>query len=122
MPDILIVDDEPDIREMLELMLKKAGYETECAQNGEVALEILNKGKRFKLLVTDVVMPEMDGVTTIMEVIKKFPNMKVLAMSGGGVIPSETYLEMADKLGACRTFAKPLNIKEFLDAVKELVG
>jgi DNA-binding NtrC family response regulator len=119
MSGILIVDDEADIREMLEIMLEREGYETVTASNGEEAVKEAGK-RKFDLIITDVVMPEMDGITEIQEILKQQPEMKVIAMSGGGAIPPETYLEMIKKLGAEKTFTKPLQRTEFLKAVKEL--
>jgi DNA-binding response OmpR family regulator len=118
---ILIVDDESEIREMLEMMLGNAGYETESVSNGEEAVNKF-KEKNYDLLITDVVMPEKDGVAAMLELRSSLPGIKIIAMSGGGVIPPETYLEVAAKLGASKTFTKPLNTRELLNAVKELIG
>lgn len=118
---ILIVDDEPEIREMLEMMLGKAGYDTETVANGEEAVNKC-KMKCYDLLITDVVMPEKDGVATMLELRDLCPEVKIIAMSGGGVIPPETYLEVAAKLGASKTFTKPLDTRELLNAVRELIG
>ena len=122
MAKLLIIDDEEDIREMLRIMLKRAGYEALTAPNGSAAAKLLEAGEEIDLIITDVVMPEVDGIATIIETKKKRPGMKIIAISGGGVIPPETYLEMAGKLGAARTFTKPLQIKEVLAAVKELLA
>ncbi|OGV39711.1 MAG: hypothetical protein A2020_08790 [Lentisphaerae bacterium GWF2_45_14] len=122
MPKLLIIDDEEDIREMLQIMFTRAGYEAVTASNGAEAARLLEAGVKIDLIITDVVMPEVDGIATIIESKKKCPEMKIIAISGGGVIPPETYLEMAEKLGASRTFTKPLQIKEVLNAVKELLA
>jgi DNA-binding response OmpR family regulator len=118
---ILIVDDEAEIREMLDLMLSKAGYQVECVGNGEEAVKKF-QNMCYDLLITDVVMPEKDGVAAMLELRELCPNVKIIAMSGGGVIPPETYLEVAAKLGATKTFTKPLNTRELLSAVVELIG
>lgn len=122
MSKILVIDDEEDIREMLRIMLKRAGYEALTAPNGAAAAKLLESGEEIDLIITDVVMPEVDGIATIIESKKSRPAMKIIAISGGGVIPPETYLEMAEKLGASKTFTKPLQIKELLTAVQELLS
>jgi len=117
MPKILVVDDDPSIREMLEEVLKDAGYAVEAAADGLEALRMV-KASPPDLLITDIIMPEQDGVGIMLQLAKENPGIKTIAISGGGRISPESYLYMAEKFGAIKTFTKPFDINEFLDAVK----
>ncbi len=121
MPRILVVDDDQDVREMLRQMLERAGYGVSIATNGPEALAEY-RGAPADLIVTDIVMPEKEGLETILELRKDFPEVKIIAISGGGRLGPQNYIEMAAAFGAQRTFTKPLDRKEFLAAVSELIG
>ncbi len=122
MPKILIVDDDPDICEMLEDLFQAAGYDTASADNGKTAMNILADESDFNLVITDIVMPEQEGIATMIELSKKYPAIKYIAISGGGRIRPESYLELARTIGAAYTFEKPLDIKELKQAVVNLIG
>lgn len=117
---ILIIDDEVQIREMLEQMLTREGYEVVNAPDGKVGMKVCRE-QHIDLIITDIIMPEKDGIEMILELRHDFPNLKVIAISGGGRLGPDGYLEMAKKLGAHKTFFKPFNRKEILDAVRELL-
>jgi YesN/AraC family two-component response regulator len=117
---ILIIDDEEQIREMLAQMLTREGYEVVHAENGKEGMRVCRE-EDVDLIITDIIMPEKDGIEMILELRHDFPNLKVIAISGGGRLGPDGYLEMAQKLGAHRTFFKPFNRKEILDAVQELL-
>jgi len=121
MKRILVIDDDKQIREMLREILQREGYEVEDAENGKDALAI-QQSRPCDLIITDLIMPEQDGVETIMEFIQRDPNAKIIAISGGGRIGPRDYLEMAEALGAKKTFYKPFKRQEILAAVKELLG
>ena len=121
MAKVLVVDDEKQIRLMLHQMLKREGHHVSEAQNGKVALE-LNRKEPADLVITDVIMPEMEGIKTIMELKKEFPDVKVIAMSGGGKNKPEQYLNFAEKLGADRTLTKPFNREDLLNAISNVLG
>ena len=80
-------------------------------------------GKQMKadLIITDLIMPEKEGIETITELRRDFPDVKIIAISGGGRIAPEVYLRMARSLGALRTFAKPIERKEIIETVQELL-
>jgi YesN/AraC family two-component response regulator len=118
---ILIIDDEEQIREMLAQMLTREGYEVVNANNGKEGMKVCREQK-VDLIITDIIMPEKDGIEMILELRHDFPHLKVIAISGGGRLGPDGYLEMAQKLGASRTFFKPFNRKEILDAVQELLA
>ena len=122
-PRILVIDDERPIREMLTQMLERAGYEVETAENGEVGMSLLKKNPA-DLVIADMVMPLKEGIITIPEIRRDFPEVKVIAISGGGQGrdgAASEYLSIAARCGALRTFKKPLPRHELLTAIQELL-
>lgn len=121
MPNILIVDDEDDIREAFSSFLTKHGYTVKDASDGNQALKIL-ADERFDLMVTDIIMPNKEGVETILSVREQFPDMKIIAMSGGGRnIAAEDALSFVENLGVSYTFQKPFNRNDMLNAINDLL-
>jgi len=121
MAKILVLDDELSILLMIKKMLEKAGHEVSLALNGREGMELFEKN-RPDLLITDIIMPEKEGLETIFELRRKFPELKIIAISGGGRISPDGYLPGAKLLGADMTFQKPLDQKEFLQAVSQLLN
>jgi len=121
MAKILIVDDETEIRKMLQRVLGRSGHTLFEASNGQEAIEQLQRHSH-DLVITDIVMPEKEGLETIMQIRRDFPDVKIIAMSGGGRISATHYLEMAQTIGADRTFAKPFDRTDVINAVRELLG
>jgi DNA-binding response OmpR family regulator len=121
MAKILVIDDEPAILLMLKKMLEKAGHKVDTASNGNEGIILFEKNKH-DLLITDIIMPEKEGMETIIELRKKYPDLKIIAISGGGRINPEGYLPGAKLLGANMVFQKPLIQKEFLEAVAMLLN
>lgn len=117
---ILVIDDDIKIREMLKQCLERAGYEVLVAPDGKAALT-LHSANPVDLIITDIVMPEKDGLEIIVELPRRFPAVKVIAISGGGKIGADEYLNVAKVLGATRTFSKPFELRELLAAVRELL-
>ncbi len=103
------------------LALKHAGYETIEATGGRAALALLANAEP-DLIITDMVMPEMDGVELIMTLRKIRPKLPVIAMSGGGRVGPESYLRIARAGGAAKSLTKPFETPELLAAVQELIG
>jgi len=120
MNPILIIDDDIEILSVLRLILEREGYDVLAASDGKEGLKLCRQ-QRVDLVITDLVMPEKEGVETIMELRRDFPHVKIIAMSGGGSIAPENYLHMAQMLGAQRTLRKPFTPNEMLEAVRELV-
>jgi DNA-binding NtrC family response regulator len=110
---ILVVDDEAPIRAMLAQMLETEGYEVHTAEHGEEGLDLVRKIV-FDLVITDMIMP----VKFIMELIRDYPDMKILAISGGGAIKAERYLTMAGYLGDIATLEKPFKREVLLEMVR----
>lgn len=120
MAHILIVDDEETIRDIIAAALTFAGYQVETASNGREAVQRFER-QRADLVITDLVMPEKDGIETVMELHKTQPDLPIIAMSGQSS-HSPLYLGMAKKLGARRTLAKPFSVETLLTTVKEVLA
>jgi len=118
---ILVVDDEEQMRRVLKQMLESAGYQVSEAPDGKVALWI-SKVSPADLTITDLIMPEKEGIETIRELKRDFPEVRVIAISGGGKVGAELYLDMARELGIDRTLEKPFKKEDLLKAVKEVLG
>ncbi len=118
MARILIIDDESQIRSMLRLMLERVGFEVSEAADGMEGIRQY-RDNPADLIITDLIMPNKDGIGMIIDLKKEFPQVKIIAMSGGGVNRPEGYLDGAKKLGAARTLTKPIDRDEMLTAVKE---
>lgn len=120
MKRILIIDDEQQIRSMLRLMLERDGYEVVEAPDGIEGIKAYRQ-KPADLIITDLIMPNKDGIGMIIELQKEFPDVKIIAMSGGGLNKPEGYLKGAKKLGAACTLTKPIDREEMLRAVKNVI-
>ena len=121
MARILIIDDDVKFLKMLRQMLERAGHEVVEAPNGEVGVKLFRE-ERTELIITDIFMPEKEGIEIIRELKREFPTVKIIAISGGGRKGNFHYLETAEALGADRSFTKPFERQEMLDAIQELVG
>jgi len=120
MARILIIDDEPQIRSMLTLMLEREGYEVVEAPDGVDGIKIYRQNPA-DLIITDLIMPNKDGIGMIIDLKKEFPDVKIIAMSGGGLNKPDGYLKGAKKLGAACTLTKPIDREEMLEAVREIL-
>ena len=118
MKRILVGDDEAQIRTMLTQMLEQEGYEIHTAENGEEGLTQVGR-YAFDLVITDMIMPVKDGLKFIMELVRNYPDLKILAISGGGAIKAERYLTMAGYLGNIATLEKPFKRDVLLDLVSK---
>lgn len=122
MARILIIDDEEMFRQMLRQMLEMAGYEVVEASEGGEAIGLFRK-QPADLVITDIFMPEKEGIATIQEMKKEFPKLKMIAVSGGGNKRCGfEYLQFAESVGADCTLSKPFERQEILDAVEKLLG
>jgi two-component system cell cycle response regulator CpdR len=121
MAKILVLDDEPSILLMIKKMLEKAGYEVSVALNGIEGMRLFEKDK-YDMVITDIIMPEKEGLETIFELRKLHPQLKIIAISGGGRIGPDGYLPGAKLLGANMVFQKPLVQKDLLNAIATLLN
>jgi len=120
MAGILLVEDNNDLRGMLKNSLEKSKYVVIEASNGREASQKFNSAL-VDLVVTDLLMPEQDGIGLIMELKKSNPDIKIIAISGGGKAGPANYLNIAETLGADAVFAKPFSLQEFMAQVNELL-
>jgi DNA-binding response OmpR family regulator len=118
---ILVVDDDFQMREMLGVILERKGYDVKTAPDGKAAMQLQSK-KPFDIVITDIIMPEKEGLETISDLRRGYPQLKIIAISGGGRHRPEGYLELARQLGADRVLAKPFGSWEILGAVRELAS
>lgn len=117
---ILIVDDDQCVRTAVKKMLRNEPYEIIEAANGREAVKLFNHTK-IDLMITDLVMPEKEGIETILEIRQGFPDVKIIAISGGGKCGMDLYLSMAKDLGANDVLSKPFQIGDFLKSVKKVM-
>jgi DNA-binding response OmpR family regulator len=118
---ILVIDDEAEIRAVLREIFEFNGYEVIEAADGNSGVRQFETTNP-DLVISDIVMPEQEGIFTIMEIRKKKPGARIIAMSGGGLMATPNdYLQLAQKLGADKVFMKPLDLAELLSAVRTLL-
>lgn len=115
MATILVIDDQESIRTLLRLSLEGVGHEVLEASNGRLGLELFRE-RAADLVITDIAMPEMNGLELMLELTRNFLNVKVIAISGGS--EGENGPNKAKLLGARQTFQKPFDMKTLLSAVQ----
>lgn len=121
MARILVIDDELVIRRALAIMLANVGHKVETAEDGRAGLELLAR-ESFDLVLTDILMPEMDGVET-MRKLRALPSPpKIVAMSGGVQLSREDFPRAAELLGADGALSKPFRARELYALVDRLLG
>jgi two-component system cell cycle response regulator CpdR len=120
MQSILLVDDEPDFNGAMSEYLKIRGFNVFSAGNGNEAIRILKSGNTIDIVITDIIMPDKDGVELILYLKAKYPETKIIAISGGGRIPSSSYLFIAGVLKVNATISKPFSFHELDEKIQEL--
>lgn|SRR5512146_1688738 len=121
MATILVIDDDAAVRRVLVRSLAGAGHEIVEAENGSSGLARFREHAP-ELVITDIVMPQTEGIETIREIRRAAPHVKILAISGSSPPNSVFYLDMAGKLGADVTLMKPIRPAELRDVVTALIG
>ena len=121
MPKILVIEDDKSFRNVLVQMLDKAGHEVEEAEDGNQALGICAQFQP-DLVLTDIIMPDKEGLETIQDFLSYCPDMWIIAMSGGGKIGPNSYLPLAKKLGAKATLQKPFMRDELMSTIAEVLA
>jgi CheY-like chemotaxis protein len=129
MQSILVVDDEPDVRDAVKYVLDRAGYSVRTAESAMDALAELARNPA-DLVITDIIMPQINGVEAIEAIRKAFPSVRIIAISGGGNFgvteyqPTATtaYLASAEKAGAHLVLTKPFESVELIRSVEQVLG
>ena len=121
MSRILLVDDDELLRGALHQILVRAGYDVDDASNGKVAMREYRR-QRCDVVIMDIVMPDEEGLGTIKELRRVDPNVKIIAISGGGLGKAGDYLGIAQMLGAMRTLAKPFEPEVLLAMIAEVLA
>ncbi|MEI7728009.1 MAG: response regulator [Verrucomicrobiota bacterium] len=116
MVKILLVDDDDSLRIVLTKVLQRMGHEVRTAENGLKAMEIYRDWSPA-IIITDLIMPEQEGIETIQALRAKDKTVKIIAMSGGGTGDANAYLEIAKHLGANAVLAKPFSMEQLQAAV-----
>ncbi len=120
MARVLVIDDEEQVRTLIREVLEGAGHEVMEAGNGREAMK-LYEANPTNVVITDLVMPEQDGLETIRELRRRFPAVKIIAVSGAQQKLNLDLLYVAEKLGALRTLEKPFDIRKLVALVEELL-
>jgi DNA-binding response OmpR family regulator len=117
---ILVVDDNEDLRTTIQALLQADGFDVSVAADGEAAL-LQHRSRPADVVITDLFMPDKDGIETIIELKKLYPNVKIVAMSGWTSTQGSDYLQVAREIGASVTLQKPFDPLELSRVVRQLV-
>lgn len=118
---ILVIDDDVIVRETIIQILEDRGYQVVSAEDGKRGIASF-RSEKPDLVITDIIMPEKEGIQTITEIRRERPDAKVIAISGGGRIGNTDFLKIAQKLGASDVIAKPFDPDDFLTRVSRCLG
>ncbi|HXH83975.1 MAG TPA: response regulator [Candidatus Tectomicrobia bacterium] len=121
MARILVIDDDPDVREIVREALEAAGHEVREADDGDGGLALLRQSPA-DLVITDIFMPGKEGLETILDVRQEFPGIKIIAISGGGGLRTLDYLPAAREFGAILAIPKPFDCDLLVAAVRDLLA
>jgi DNA-binding response OmpR family regulator len=117
----LVVDDDLALRELFARVLRKNGFEVEIAGDDVAAIRAFER-RAFGVVVTDIIMPEKEGVETLVEIKRRWPASKIVAVSGCGSVGFDGYLAIAASLGADATLRKPVESQQLVRVIKDLLG
>ena len=121
MTHVLLIEDDASVREALAQTLQRLGYDVAAAANGKEGLAQALV-RLPDLVITDLIMPETEGLETIMELKRRTPGIKIIAISGGGRLSNDDYLKVARKFGANLTLAKPFSREELKAAIDAVLA
>ena len=121
MARILVSDDQDSIRRVVRRALEQDGHEVFDASDGELGMEIL-ESHSFDVVITDIFMPGQDGIVTLRQVRKRFPEVKVIVISGGDSTGLMDLRQDAELLGAVKSLQKPFNAREIMDVVRSVLA
>jgi DNA-binding response OmpR family regulator len=118
---ILVVDDDPGVRDLFARTLKRVGFKVTVAEDGHAAIREMER-ERFDAAVIDIIMPEKEGIETIVEARARWPECRLIAMSGGGRIAPDDFLDLARIFGAHATLRKPMRSSQLIAALEAVLG
>jgi CheY-like chemotaxis protein len=131
MQNVLVIDDEVDVRDAIKRVLDRAGYSVKAMDNAGAALEELRRHPA-DVVITDIIMPKINGVEAIDFIRKEFPAVRIIAISGGGnfgitayqpnAITTSAYLAAAERAGAHLILTKPFESRDLIQAVEQVLG
>ncbi len=121
MARILVIEDETVFCMLMEDALEKAGHEVISASDGEEGMHLFAE-QPCDVVITDILMPNKEGLETILELAQQSPTVKIIAISGGGSSLGDDLLDMAKDFGAQRALRKPIQMKQLVALVKEMLG
>jgi DNA-binding NtrC family response regulator len=121
MTKILVIDDDTIVRQSLTVILEDAGYQVVSAEDGKRGMAAF-RSEHPDLVITDIIMPEQEGIQTITEMRKAKPDAKIIAISGGGRIGNTDFLKIARVLGAMDVIPKPFDVDELLTIVENCLA
>ena len=119
---ILVIDDDHAVRKTICDNLVECGYEVCDAEDGEQGLKVIKSGRVPQVVITDIIMPQKEGLETIMELRGSYPDIKLIAISGGGRTKSSDFLHLASVLGANATLPKPLDMNQLEETIDTLIN
>ncbi|MEW6429086.1 MAG: response regulator [Thermodesulfobacteriota bacterium] len=121
MATILIIDDDVQILWVMRKMLEQAGHTVMSASDGEKGFKLYHDSPT-DLVITDMIMPGKSGMNIVADLLHDQPDAKIIAISGGGAIEAERYLNLARTLGAQATLSKPFSMQALLDTVQNVLA
>lgn len=121
MASILVIDDDPLVRTTLRKVLERAGHQVVEAADGIQGLDQY-RAHRADVVVTDIIMPDKEGIATIMDLRRVDPAVKIIAISGGGRTGTFDFLRIAKEFGAAKTLQKPFANEALLAAIQECIA
>ena len=121
MASILVIDDQEPIRRIVRRALENERHAVLDASDGELRMQILER-ETVDVVITDIFMPELDGIQTLREIRKRFPAVRVIAMSGGDSTGLLDLRKDAELLGAVKSLQKPFTAREIVDVVRAVLG
>ena len=121
MAHILVIDDDAQVRKMLRKALEKDGHAVTEASDGKEGIRCYRTSPT-DIVITDIVMPDKEGIETIIELRREFSEVKIIAMSGGGRIGPDSSLDLAQKLGACQTLTKPVDRQALRSTIEKVLA
>ena len=121
MAHILLIDDDRLVLQALQIVLEENGHSVATAPNGKVGMRMVRETK-FDLVITDLIMPEKEGMETLQDIKRRDASQKVIVISGGGRQTPEQYLEPALMLGADDALSKPISSRELLHSVEKVLA